>query len=456
MSNHMSPTVNEMSQDATGTGESRPLTTEPGKPQYSLIEFVEDMDRYCPGGYHPLKIGDVLADGRYRLVDKLGYGGYSTVWLARDIREARYVAVKVITADGSSCSPEANLMDFLGKLPSTSGAEIIPPLLDEFWVTGPNGQHKCNVTHPARMSLLAAREDSIFHLFPPKVAHSIIAQLIRGVAFLHSNNIVHADLHLGNILVQFFESIDCFSTSELYEEFGEPESEPVVRRDGKPLSDGVPDHAFTSGWYGVSGDELTHGNESIYLSDFGESFNPHTTPRYSSNTLPHLQPPEARFSDGPLSFSSDIWTLACTIWEIFGQRPLFEIFPASADHVTAAQVEALGILPTEWWKKWEKRNQWFNEEGEFGGTARGPDNVCWTWDLRFEFSIQKPRAEAGLEIPTEEERAVFEAMLRSMLKFRPEERATASEVLNSEWMKGWGQPALEESWTHDSSAQDSG
>lgn len=194
MSTHMSPKVSEISQDATGTSESRPLTTEPGKPQYSLIEFVKDMDRYCPGGYHPLKIGDVLADGRYRLVDKLGYGGYSTVWLARDIREARYMTVKVITADGSLCSPEANLMDFLGKLPSTPGGEIIPPLLDEFWVTGPNGQHKCNVTHPARMSLLAARDDSIFHLFPPKVAHSIIAQLIRGVAFLHSNDIVHGGM----------------------------------------------------------------------------------------------------------------------------------------------------------------------------------------------------------------------------------------------------------------------
>lgn len=244
------------------------------------------------------------------------------------------------------------------------------------------------------------------------------------------------DLHLGNILVQFPESIDLYATSELYEKFGEPESEAVVRLDGKPLSDGVPDHVFMSGWYGVGGDEITHGNERILLSDFGESFNPHTTPRYSSSTLPLLQPPEARFSDEPLSFPSDIWTLACTIWEIFGQRPLFEAFLASADRVTAEQVEALGILPTEWWNNWGNRHEWFNEEGEFGGAARGPDSVCWTWDMRFDFSIQKPRAEAGLEIPTEEERRAFEAMLRSMLTFRPDERATAHEALNSEWMKG--------------------
>lgn len=183
-----------MSQDTTGSSGSRPLTTEPGKPQYRFIECVEDLDRYSPGGYHPLKIGEGLNNGRYRLVDKLGYGGYSTIWLARDLREARYVAVKVITADGSSCTPEASLMDSLGKLPSTPGADIIPPLLDEFWVAGPNGKHKCNVTPPARMSLFAAREASLFHLFPPKVAQSIIAQLIRGVAFLHSNDIVHGGM----------------------------------------------------------------------------------------------------------------------------------------------------------------------------------------------------------------------------------------------------------------------
>ena len=164
-----------MNQDTAGSSGSQPLTTEPGKPQYRLIEYVEDLDRYCPGGYHPLKIGDDLDDGRYRLVDKLGYGGYSTIWLAHDLQKARYVAVKVITADGSSCTHEAGLIDCLGNLLSNPDASIIPPLLDEFWVTGPNGRHKCNVTLPARMSLFAAREASRFRLLPPKVTQSIIA-----------------------------------------------------------------------------------------------------------------------------------------------------------------------------------------------------------------------------------------------------------------------------------------
>jgi hypothetical protein len=185
--------TDEMRRDTDGSN-SRTSSTRAGKTQYRLIENVEDLDRYRPGGYHPLQIGDELNNGRYRLVDKLGYGEYSTIWLARDLRMARYVAVKVITADTSGCTHEASLIYSLGNSPSRPGREIIPPLIDEFWVAGPNGKHRCIVTPPAQMSLFDAREASIFGLFRPKVAQSIIAQLIRGVAFLHSENIVHGGM----------------------------------------------------------------------------------------------------------------------------------------------------------------------------------------------------------------------------------------------------------------------
>ncbi|KAJ5898755.1 hypothetical protein N7495_003499 [Penicillium taxi] len=315
----------------------------------------------------------------------------------------------------------------LGKLPSTPGGEVIPPLLDEFWVTGPNGKHRWIATLPAQMSLFDAKEASTFGLVQSKVAQSIIAQLIRGVAFLHSNDIVHGygDLHLGNILVQFPESIDRYSTSELYEKFGEPELEAVICLDGMPLSNGIPVHVFIPGWSGVRSDDIALGKERTVLSDFGESFNPYKIARSSSKTLPLIQPPEARFSGVPLSFAWDIWTLACTIWEIFGHRPLFDAFWATADRVTAEQVEALRILPAEWWKNWHKRLECFNEEEELDGISRGHGSVRRTWDMRFDYSIQKLRAEASLEIETESERRAFEAMPRPMLTFRPGERATA-------------------------------
>lgn len=140
------------------------------------------------------QIGDDLHYGQYRLVDKLGYGGYSTIWLARDLPRARYVAVKVITADASACTPESSLIHSLADSLSTLGKEIIPPLLDEFWVAGPNGKYRCIATAPAQMSLFDAKEASILGIFQPKVARSIIAQLIRGVAFLYSEDVIHGGM----------------------------------------------------------------------------------------------------------------------------------------------------------------------------------------------------------------------------------------------------------------------
>ena len=42
---------------------------------------AEPRERYTEGLYYPVQIGDIL-DRRYRIEHKLGWGGYSTVWLA--------------------------------------------------------------------------------------------------------------------------------------------------------------------------------------------------------------------------------------------------------------------------------------------------------------------------------------------------------------------------------------
>lgn len=42
-------------------------------------------ESYHPGGYHPVHIQDVF-NNRYRVIRKLGYGSYSTVWLTVDQR----------------------------------------------------------------------------------------------------------------------------------------------------------------------------------------------------------------------------------------------------------------------------------------------------------------------------------------------------------------------------------
>ncbi len=54
--------------------------------EYDIGVPAEQLTDYCPGGYHPIHLNDTLHDGRYEIVHKLGFGSFSTVWLARDNR----------------------------------------------------------------------------------------------------------------------------------------------------------------------------------------------------------------------------------------------------------------------------------------------------------------------------------------------------------------------------------
>lgn len=67
----------------------------------SSLDHVEDIELYRPGGFHPVHLGDTLANGRYRIIHKLGFGGYSTVLLAQKEFEERYIALKTMAAEAS-------------------------------------------------------------------------------------------------------------------------------------------------------------------------------------------------------------------------------------------------------------------------------------------------------------------------------------------------------------------
>ena len=54
----------------------------------------EGIPDYKIGGYHPVHLGEIMI-GRYIVVQKLGWGHFSTVWLARDLKINKYVAMKV-------------------------------------------------------------------------------------------------------------------------------------------------------------------------------------------------------------------------------------------------------------------------------------------------------------------------------------------------------------------------
>ncbi|RAH44560.1 protein kinase [Aspergillus brunneoviolaceus CBS 621.78] len=385
----------------------------PTRVLYEPIEDLERMEYYQPGGYHPL-----------------GHGTYSTIWLARDERSRIYVAVKVCTAD--SKPPEIDVILELSKPPLLSdiGRTLIPSILNKFNIQDPNGEHICLVTKPARMSLSDAKNGSWINICQLEVARVLAAQLAIAIHYIHSRDFVHGDLRRGNILLQLRRDFDQLSTKRLYEQYGGPLLEPVNRLDGQTLPPGVPQYGVLLIWLGEASENITLPEARIIVSDFGEASSPAREMKSESHTPLSIRPPEARFEPTkPLTFSSDIWTLACTIWDIIAQKPLFEGFLTKEDDRLASRLMHLA-----------SRQDHFTEHGEPINPSRSPRR---TLEDRFESNVQRPRIKEGMSPFDSSERGTLSSMLRSMLPFRPEDRPSARQVLESEWMVKWALPEYE-------------
>ncbi|KAJ5443370.1 hypothetical protein N7445_004483 [Penicillium cf. griseofulvum] len=419
----------------------RPGTTIANKHlvEYDWIEGVERLEEYQPGGYHPIVVGDIL-HGRYQIVDKLGFGGYSTVWLARDTHLNRYVTLKVNIAD--SVQHETKVLRAMSAPPSSSspvhpGRGLVPVLLDEFEVRGPNGKHICYTVPLAQCTL---REVSFSRFFPLEVARALSYRLAQAVAYIHLQGYIHGDIHLNNILVQPPSSLDKLSIKQFYETFGEPETVPITRRDGEPLPPNVPTKAVIPLFLGKYAERFSLSDAHPLLSDFGEAFPPASEVRLGRDchTPVAFRAPEAKFeSQTPLLYPSDIWSLATAIWEIIGMKTIFSTEFVEEDEIVAQQIDILGPIPSEWWQRWEGRAQFFDENGY--PTDSYMKDKWPPLEESFEICVQKWRQKMGDEIE-EEETAVFLDLMRRMLSFRPEERPTAEEVLMSDWMVKWALP----------------
>jgi len=165
------------------------------EPDYGFQEDIESFKGYVPGGYHPVHLGDELANGRYRIVHKLGYGAYSTVWLARDQRAEKYVAVKIAVACSESTQENLilrHLRDANHKTLASEGQNLVSSLLDEFHLDGPNGRHTCLVSEPAGCTIADSKEAGRKWMFPLATARAIVTYLCQAVAFMHNNGVVHA------------------------------------------------------------------------------------------------------------------------------------------------------------------------------------------------------------------------------------------------------------------------
>ncbi|KAH8718809.1 SRSF protein kinase 2 [Beauveria bassiana] len=170
------------------------------------------MEWYTKNGFHPVDLGQILPlpetcvdqpskEPRYRIMVKIGFGAFSTVWLARDLDEkyifrfaffegeadiiSRWVAVKICRGiEVPQRSSEASILSEIretgqGKV----GVEQVLRLFDDFIIKGPNGFHECLITEVvAPLTCSAVGE---------RCSIDALRQIMEGFAFLHEQGISH-------------------------------------------------------------------------------------------------------------------------------------------------------------------------------------------------------------------------------------------------------------------------
>jgi hypothetical protein len=176
------------------------VAAEPG-PAYvfkfhiGLLDDVEDRELYRPGGFHPVKIGDKFNRDRYKILHKLGYGGFATVWLARHLQSQSNVALKITTADVAENRSELGIFEFISKKHSSQtvvpGRDHIPKVLDHFWLDGPNGRHSCLVLPALGPSAQQVMKTSETKRLKGQTARSVSLQAAQTLGYLHSIGLGH-------------------------------------------------------------------------------------------------------------------------------------------------------------------------------------------------------------------------------------------------------------------------
>lgn len=161
----------------------------------SSSDYVEDVELYRPGGFHPVHLGDTFSNGRYRIIHKLGYGGFSTVWLAREESQKRYVALKISTAEASSDSHELKILRHLERSSDQPGRKYVASILDHFYFEGPNGLHICLVSKVGGPSIAqVCQHQRRRRRFRGVLARRLARQAAQALEFMHSNGVVHGGM----------------------------------------------------------------------------------------------------------------------------------------------------------------------------------------------------------------------------------------------------------------------
>lgn len=440
-----------------GGGKNKVVKASSDTEDYSDSED-EGRSSYRKGGYHPVKVGDVY-NGRYLVHRKLGWGHFSTVWLATDkyAKEKsphRCVALKIQKSAPQYSEAAEDEIELLKAIRAHKGkgAQCSVLLLDSFRISGPNGKHYCMVFEVMGRNLLSLIKRYNYRGVPLEVCRRIAYQMLIGLDFLHREcKIIHTDIKPENILMSVDVEIDAAALEtahraresrvleemkrQLHEMDPEGKMSKTKRRKMKKEIRRRVEKQFAA-TPGASGEGKAgkkrkagaHRAEDCYdikISDLGNGCWVHkhftddiTTRQYRS--------PEVIVGI-PYSCPTDVWSVACMVFELVTGDYLFDPkadkhgrHDRDEDHL-ALIMELLGRMPKRMCQQGKFSRQYFDRRGEL----RKIKNLDF-WGLesiltqKYKLSSKDAKALSGFLTP--------------MLALDPAMRISAGDAAKDPWL----------------------
>lgn len=185
-------------------------------------EEEEDQSEYKPGGYHRVQISERYLN-RYSIIQKLGWGQFSTVWLAKDNATNTYVALKLqkssfhyteaamdeiqILTKVSKSLEDPRWLSTLEDYEVANRSSYVVQLLSHFVHKGPHGKHVCMVFEVLGVNLLEIIKLYDFKGIPLPLVRTIAKQVLMGLDYLHRVcGVIHTDIKPENILLQLTQT----------------------------------------------------------------------------------------------------------------------------------------------------------------------------------------------------------------------------------------------------------
>ncbi|KAL6303400.1 kinase-like domain-containing protein [Sparassis latifolia] len=377
-------------------------------------------------------IGDEIGpQGRYAIVRKLGYGSFSSVWLARDMQPApsKYVAIKILTRQATrlvytGIIKEARILEYVSlRSKFRHGGDKCIKLYDTFvcdTARNNTGPHQCLVTEVLGMDLNNLRDQYPGRALPLPLLKLFLQHLLTSLDFIHFGcELTHTDLRPDNVMLAA-----PFSDEQIMRILKEdpPEYYPpvlVLGREVRPIvSQPLP--ALQ-----VPMDQLV-----FKLADFGhaqiceEEVTNDVSPRA-------FRAPEVILQCG-WNFKVDVWAVGCLTFELLTGSQLFTPEGNAAEGITADDDHLLRIMkiqgrpfPTEFLAESHNRDQFLNADGTLIRMPSKSDPRTIAECIRDSKTMGDSR-----------ELVNAAAFIERCLQYVPEDRPDPIELLEDPWLQG--------------------